>query len=100
MNLLFIFSYAYILKKIMTQNYCNSGCDERYIWHPNYFNDEDDDKALEKLIRIKQIEHDLNLLKSDNISIDDKLHFLNNNSVPSPIKITNGGLMDDWLFKF
>jgi len=100
MNLLFIFSYAYILKKILNQKYLNSGSDERYIWHPIYFNDEDDDKALEKIIRIKQIENDLNLLQSDNISIDDKLHFLNNNSVPSPIKMTNGGLMDDFLFKF
>jgi|LauGreSBDMM110SN_4_FD.fasta_scaffold1002041_1 hypothetical protein len=101
MNLLFIFSYAYILRQLLKQKYYNDGCDERYIWHLNYFNDEDDDKALEKIIRIKQIESDLNLLQSDNISIDDKLHFLNdNNSILQPIKMTNGGLMDDFLFKF
>jgi len=102
MNLLFIFSYVYIFKKILNQKYSDgNGCDERYIWHPNYFNDEDDDKSLEKIIRIKQIESDLNLLQSDNISIYDKMAFLNDNdSILQPIKMTNGGLMDDWLFKF
>jgi len=101
MQLLFIFSYAYILRQLLKQKYYNDGCDERYIWHPNYFNDEDDDKSLEKIIRIKQIESDLNLLQSDNISIYDKMAFLNdNNSILQPIKMTNGGLMDHWLFEF
>jgi len=97
MNFFLILSYSYILKKILTQNYCNSGCDERYIHFPECFND---NKNLENLFRINFIESDINLLQSDNISIDDKLHFLNNNSVPSPIKMANGGLMDQWLFKF
>ena len=98
MNFFLILSYSYILKKILTQNYCNSGCDERYIRFPECFND---NTNLENLFRINLIESELNLLQSDNISIDDKLHFLNNNnSVPSPINMTNGGLMDQWLFKF
>ena len=43
---------------------------------------------------------DIDLLQSNNISSDDKLHFVNNNGIPSPIKITNGGLMMDFLFEF
>lgn len=97
MNLLFIFSYAYILKKILNQKYLNSGSDERYICYPQHF--DDDNEMSENLVRITFIESDINLLKS-NVSVDDKLHFLNNNGVPSPIKMTNGGLMDDFLFKF
>ena len=97
MNLFFILSYTYILNKILTQNYCNSGYDERYIHFPGYFND---NVSFEDIIKINFIENDINLLQSENISIDDKLYFLNNNGVPSPIKMTNGGLMDDFLFNF
>ena len=98
MHLLFMFSYAYILRQLIKQNYCNSGCDERYIWHPIYFND--NNEMLEKILKINVIENNIKLLQSNNISNDDKLHFLNNNGVPSPIKMTNGGLMDHWLFEF
>ena len=97
MNLFFILSYAYILKKILTQNYCNNGYDERYIYFPN---DIKDIVSIEDIIKQEMIKKDIDLLQSNNISIDDKLHILNNNGVPSPFKMTNGGLMDDFLFKF
>jgi hypothetical protein len=97
MNLLFIFSYSYILKKILNQNYISIGSDDRYIYHPYEFND---NISINDIIKQEIIKKDIDLLQSNNISIDDKLHFLNNNGVPSPIKITDGGLMDDFLYNF
>jgi len=96
MNVFFIFFNAYILKKIIDEKYHNRGCDERYIYHSDNFKDI---VSFEKILKINEIENDIHLLQS-NISNDDKLHFLNNNGVPSPGKMTNGGLMDDFLFKF
>jgi len=97
MNLFFIFFNAYVLNKILDEKYHNRGYDERYIYHPNDFND---NVSIEEIIKQKMIQKDIHLLHSKNISIDDKLHFINNNGVPSPIKIKNGGLLDDFLFDF
>ena len=97
MNLLFIFFNAYVLNKIIDQKYFTSGYDERYHYYPDKFND---NVSIEEIIKQEIIKKDIDLLQSNNISSDDKLHFLNNNGVPSPIKITNGGLMMDFLFDF
>jgi hypothetical protein len=97
MNVFFIFFNAYVLNKIIDQKYYARGYDERYIYHPNDFND---NISIEEIIKQEMIQKDIDLLKSNNISSDDKLHFVNNNGIPSPIKITNGGLMIDFLFEF
>lgn len=97
MNLFFIFFNTYVLNKILDEKYHNRGYDERYIYHPNDFND---NISIKDIIKQEMIQKDIELLHSKNISIDDKLHFVNNNGVPSPIKITNGGLMMDFLFNF
>ena len=97
MNLFFIFFNAYVLNKIIDQKYYAKGYDERYIYHPNDFND---NVSIEEIIKQEMIQKDIDLLQSNNISSDDKLHFVNNNGIPSPIKITNGGLMMDFLFEF
>ena len=60
MNLLFIFSYAYILKKILNKQYLNSGSDERYICYPQHF--DDDNEMSENLVRITFIESNINLV--------------------------------------
>jgi hypothetical protein len=71
MNLLFIFSYTYILNQLLKQKYFNiGGYDERYLNYPTYFNYA---SSLENLIRINVTESDINLLQSNNKSIDDKL---------------------------
>ena len=97
MNLFFIFFNAYVLNKILDEKYHNRGYDERYIYHPDKFKD---NVSIEDIIKQEMIKKDIDLLQSNNISNDDKLHFLNNNGVPSPIKITNGGLLMDFLFDF
>ena len=97
MNVFFIFFNAYVLNKIIDQKYYAKGYDERYIYHPNDFND---NVSIEEIIKQEMIQKDIDLLQSNNISSDDKLHFVNNNGIPSPIKITNGGLMMDFLFEF
>lgn len=97
MNLFFIFFNAYILNKIIDEKYHNKGYDERFIYYPDKFKD---NVSIENIIKQEMIKNDIDLLQSNNIYIDDKLHFLNNNGVPSPIKIKNGGLMDDFLFDF
>ena len=97
MNLFFIFFNAFVLNKIQDQKYYIKGYDERFIHHPDHFQD---NVSIEDIIKQEIIKKDIDLLQSNNISNDDKLHFLNNNGVPSPIKITNGGLMIDFLFVF
>lgn len=97
MNLFFIFFNAYLLNKIIDEKYLNRGYDERFIYYPDKFKD---NVSIEDIIKQEMIKKDIDLLQSNNISNDDKLHFLNNNGVPSPIKITNGGLLMDFLFDF
>jgi len=97
MNVFFIFLNAYVLNKILDQKYYARGYDERYIYYHNKFKN---NVSFEDIIKQEIIKKDIELLQSNNISIDDKLHFINNNGVPSPIKMINGGLMDDFLFDF
>lgn len=97
MNLLFIFFNAYLLNKIIDEKYHNRGYDERYSYFPDKFKD---NVSIKEIIKQEMIKKDIDLLQCNNISIDDKLHFINNNGVPSTIKMKNGGLMNDFLFDF
>ena len=99
MNLFVFFSSFFVLQKIYNKKLL--GDDERFIYHPDQFND---NITLAKIIYLYNIKNKLDLLESNDVSVLRKLDEIDEIdeklSSIAPLNVLRGGLLNDWNFDF
>ena len=96
MNLFVFFSSFFVLQKIYNKKLL--GDDERFIYHPDQFNE---NITLAKIIYLNNIKNKLDLLESNDVSVLRKLDEIDEKlSSIAPLNVLRGGLLNDWNFDF
>jgi len=94
----FLLSILYSLFCISKKNNQQLGFDSKIVFYSEKI--KHDNTTIEKIMKINKITEKINLLRSTNLSIDDKLYEISNRNIPNTININNGGLYNDWNFEF
>jgi hypothetical protein len=102
MNLFVFFSSFFVLQKNYNKKLL--GDDERFIYHPDQFNE---NITLAKIIYLNNIQTKIDLLSSNDVSVLRKLDQLELDQLeldkklaPVPFNVLRGGLLNDWNFDF
>jgi hypothetical protein len=73
------------------------GFDERLYYHSHLIKIEN--ITIHEIFKIYEKQNFIDLLESNNKSLDDKIYELSDKGVPFVFSITKGGLLYDWNFK-
>ena len=98
MNLFVFFSSFFVLQKIYNKKLL--GDDERFIYHPDQFNE---NITLAKIIYLNNIQTKIDLLSSNDVSVLrklDEIDEINDKLSIAPLNVLSGGLLNDWNFDF
>jgi len=92
-----IISCLYVLKYYI-KNIDREGLDERLIFFPNEF--DNDNVTREQIMRIQEKREMIMFFESNETTIEDKLYEATGRGLPSIFSILKGGLLSDWNFDF
>lgn len=100
-NIMWLFYYTmyslYLLNSFM-KNTDRIGLDERVIFFPNEFKNDNITKV--QIMKIQENRKMLDFLESNETKIEDKLYEIGGRGVPGIFRLLKGGLLSDWNFEF